>query len=224
MCISCELHDKWPPLIEFCIWILLQGLDIGNHYGVWAVIQSHVIDITPSTFKNITLPRNITSNRTIATSTTFAAIKNHTEMFTQLRNISVLIHDRSPQDQWSSLIDFRLILLIFCGIGTLLFVVHACLLIPNVIQSFRVKDPALLSETGNSYFRSVLKIHCSFLVLETILFDIPAGCLTMELLSLIWEGPLDETTNMEVSKTILTLSLIGLAFIALYKGKKYKNH
>ena len=57
------------------------------------------------------------------------------------------------------------------------------------------------------------------LVMETIVFDIPAGCLTMEILSLIWEGPLPQDVNLRPSKIILALSLTGLAFIALYKGK-----
>lgn len=232
MCISCELHDKWPPLIEFFIWMMLQALNIGNHYGVWAVIKSHVIDITPRTVVNITVVRNVTvGNNMTTTPTTMSsngistspycmmkevAERNYTDMLMEKINISC--PGLSREEQWSSLIDFRLMLLVFCGIGTVLFLVHVCLLIPNVIQSFRVKDPAMLSETGNAYFRNVLKIHCTFLVLETVLFDIPAGCLTMELLSLIWEGPLDDVTNMKVSKILLALSLIGLAFIAMYKG------
>lgn len=220
MCISCELHDKWPPLIEFMIWTLLQGMNIGNHYGVWAIVKSHVMDVTrfnetATNFTTTMLPRLITG---MPGTTNIPVIDGSNEISFPVQNDTRM----TLEEQWSTLIDFRLMLLVFNGIGTALFLVHACLLMPNVIQSFRVKDPALLPETGNAYFRSVLKIHCTFLILETILFDIPAGCLTMELLSLIWEGPLSEATNMEVSKIILALSLTGLAFIALYKGQYSK--
>ena len=44
----------------------------------------------------------------------------------------------------------------------------------------------------------------------------------MELLAQIWDGPTQTITDaqkMEASKFILGLALVGLAFIALYKGK-----
>ena len=214
MCISGEIHDKWPPLIEFFIWLLLQAMCIGSHYGVWAIIPSEVIDVTSPTLKNVTFDVNITTfNDTklcITPLENITAAKNCTGMDE--------IIDKLPVQQWEKLLLFRHMLLIFCIIATVVFVSHAILLIPNIVQGFRVKEPALLSETGNAYFRNILKVHCTFLILETLTFDIPAGCLSMEILSQVWEGPLSQEENMRISKIILILSLVGLAFISMYKG------
>ena len=61
MCLSCELHDKWPPFIEFLIWFTLQGINVGNHFAVYIVLQSHVIDLTHPLYRNTTHP-NATIN------------------------------------------------------------------------------------------------------------------------------------------------------------------
>ena len=212
MCISGEIHDKYPPLIEFIIWVILQVTCIGNHFGVWALIPPYVIDITSPTYMNVTRLRNVS----LWNDTSACDMMSGN---TSYKNCTMPEIKENSEAQWKNLELFRHMLLIFCIVATFIFLVHAVLLIPNIIQSFRVKEPALLKETGNAYFQNVLKIHCIFLILETIVFDIPAGCLSMELLSQIWEGPLTQEQNMRVSKMILTLSLVGLAFIALYKGK-----
>lgn len=82
----------------------------------------------------------------------------------------------------------------------------------------------MLKDTGNAYFRNRLKMHALMLVMETIVFDIPAGCLTMEILSLLWEGPkhqgvaISQDDILLATGIVLSLSLPGLAFIAIYKG------
>lgn len=218
MCISCEMDDKWPPFIEFMIWFLLMGLNVGNHFGVWLVVKSDIIDITPPLYKNATLP-NVTSelNETLATTIATSIMTNISTTVKTLTN-ETLVLDKTAEEQWEKLIEFRLMFLGFCGVGAALFFLHISALLPNLIQSFRVPDPLALKDSDSPYFSNVLKIHSLMLILESIFFDIPAGCLVMEMLSLIWEGPLGEAKNMEVTKMILTLSLIGLAFIALYKG------
>jgi len=254
MCLSCEIHDKWPPFIEFVVWFILQGISVGNHFGVWVVLQSHIVDITNSTYRNRTYP-NITTTRLPTTlplnttaldfnltstpaspslltevvttanmslesfeNITATGFPNFTGTIIPITNLSKYVIDQTPEEQWATLLDFREILLVFCIIGATIYVLHAVMLIPNIIQSCRVNDPLSLKDTGNAYFRNRLKVHALMLVLETIVFDIPAGCLTMEILSLIWEGPLSQDVNLRPSKIILALSLTGLAFIALYKG------
>lgn len=214
MCISGEIHDKWPPLIEFFIWVFLQAMCIGSHYGVWAIIPERVIGVTSPTYKNVTFDVNITifndTKRCMTTLDNWTNETNCTGMEAVL--------DKNPAQQWEDLLLFRHMLLIFNIVATVVFVVHALLLIPNIVQGFRVKEPTLLKETGNGYFRNILTMHCVFLILETLTFDIPAGCLSMEILSQVWEGPLTQQENMRISKIILTLSLVGLAFVSLYKG------
>ena len=235
MCISCEMHDKWPPFIEFTIWFLLQGMSVGNHFGVWIVSKTLVVDITKNLYGNATIP-NITMENTTTTtlstnllstlstlstnlSTTVPNISTTLPTIMNITNETKLVLLKTPTEQWVKLLDFRMLLLAFCGIGAALYLVHVTLLLPNIIQSFRVADPLSLKETGGGYFQNLLKIHCVMLILETIIFDIPAGCITMETLTLIWDGPIIEDEKMKASKTIIALSLIGLAFIALYKGK-----
>jgi len=212
MCISGEIHDKWPPLIEFFIWILFQVMCIGSHYGIWALIPEEVINITPPLYINKTVLGNSSSTNDSN------LIKDITSLNFTMVNLTKKIIFQTGPEQWEDLFPFRRLLLIFCIVGTVIFIIHVSLLIPNIVQGFKVKEPAMLKETGNAYFRNILKIHCMLLITETLVFDIPAGCISMEILSQIWEGPLSDADNMRISKIILTLSMIGLAFISLYKG------
>ncbi|XP_012562633.1 uncharacterized protein LOC100214234 [Hydra vulgaris] len=191
MCLSCEMDDKWPPFIEFMIWFFLHGLSVGNHFGVWAVVKVMVLDLD---YTNKTL------------------LSNATDCY------NLTVSNNCTEYPWNKLEKFRTGLLVCCFIGASFFVVHIFVLLPNIIQSFRVPDPLSLKISGGIYFQNLLKCHVILLILETLLFDIPAGCITMEVVSLIWEGPLSIDTNMKASKIIFTLSLVGLAFIALYKG------
>ena len=109
----------------------------------------------------------------------------------------------TAEEQWEDLIDFREILLIFCLIGAILFIIHTAMLVPNVVQSFRIHDPYSLEDTGNSYFRNLLKMLFVMLIFERIVFDIPLGCFTMELLSLVWEGPSTTDNDLNSSEVIL---------------------
>ena len=62
-------------------------------------------------------------------------------------------------------------------------------------------------------------MHSIMLIFETLVYDIPIGCLVMEVLALVWEGPLTADDDLKSSEVIIGLSLSGLAFIAMYKGK-----
>ena len=65
---------------------------------------------------------------------------------------------QTSEEQWETLLDFREILLVFCIVGATLYILHAVVLFPNIIQSCRVADPIMLKDTGNIYFRSRLKV------------------------------------------------------------------
>ena len=226
MCIECEMHDKWPPFIEFMVWLILMAINIGGYFGVWLVVKSKVVDVTGTSFCNATRVPIAASNLSASATTPLPPLTciNNT-YYDMLRQANRTIQSKfleSPDDQWSDLLKFRSFLLIFNGLGASLFVLHIVALLPNIIQSCRVPDPAALKEGGNVYFSNLLKIHCILLILESILFDIPASCFTMELLAQIWDGPTHTITDaqkMDASKFILGLALVGLAFIALYKGK-----
>jgi len=215
------MEEKWPPFIEFMIWFVLMGVNVGNHFGVWLVSKSHIVDVTESSFCNATYFNN--SYLQADNSTLFRneiQCVNLTYVFDVNETIEKIFL-ATPEEQWKDLLDFRIFSLSASCIGALLFFIHIGVLLPNIIQSCRVPDPLVLKESDSKYFSNLLKMHCVLLILETILFDIPVGCVTMELLTCIWAGPtetISDPTKMEASKMILALSLIGLAFIALYKG------
>ena len=63
--------------------LFLLGISVGNHFGVWVVLQSHIIDITNNTYRNRTIP-NITTTQlpltllpTTLNATTVGGSDNH---------------------------------------------------------------------------------------------------------------------------------------------------
>lgn len=199
MCLSGEVSDKWPPFIELIIFIIFGGLNVGAHYGVYIVSKTKVIDITGDELRNVSHP-----NSSVFNNFSYGFV-NHTV---------------PPEEQWHDLIEFRKLFSYVWYIGALLFCVQVLWLLPNVVKHLKSGDPALLKEPdAHCYYRSVFPVYVMFLILGSVIFDIPIACLTMELLSFIWKGDgitLDE--KLAVTKTMVTLSLIGLTFVALYKG------
>ena len=207
MCISpiCE-DEKWSVLIEFVIFFMFMGMDIGNHSGIFFMLRKQVVECA-----------NIIS-------------KSKDLVFCAGGGNGTASALKPAQEHLSML---HLILLSFIGVGGLLFIVHLGFLLPNLIKSFTEKDMASYRESAHPYFRSVLKGHCLLLILETLLFDIPTGSTIMDIIAQLWKYPdnfncwecatslagIPPDKSMDVSKMYLTLSLVGMAFIALYKGE-----
>ena len=80
MCLSCELHDKWPPFIEFLIWFILMGINVGNHFAVYIVLQSHVIDLTHPLYRNTSHPNATTPMTPLNLTTPTLTESNYTSV------------------------------------------------------------------------------------------------------------------------------------------------
>ena len=238
MCLSGEIGDSWPPFVELIIFIIFGGLDVGAHYGVYLISKKDIFDVTGHGVYNVSRP-----NGTMATimNTTMATILNTTSLpfvnngtnngtsFTTTHSPTTLSPfmniTRSPEELWADLIEFQNLFFYVWIIGAVLFGIQVCWLLPNAVKHLMSDDPAVLKEdSAHCYFRSVFSVHVLFLLLGTFLFDIPISCLTMEMLSLVWKGEaLTNGEKLEASETMFTLSLVGLAFIALYKGQCKQN-
>ena len=253
MCLSGEISDNWPPLIELIIFIIFGGFDVGAHYGVYLVSKTKLIDLTVDSIRNVSINANGTSsltlnstfpqlqspmlfmepNRTVAvqqniTSTNFTAVNATLSSLTNF-NISRFMNVTvTPEEQWKELIEFRSLFLYLWFVGAIIFAFQVLWLIPNAVKHIMEADVAVLKDdSAHCYFRSVFLVHVLLLILGTILFDVPIACLTMEMLSIIWSAEnvgLSMDQKIEVSKLIVTLTLLGLAFIALYKGEIYIPH
>ena len=199
MCLSEEITNNWPPFIELIVFIIFGGLDVGAHYGVYLLSKSKVIDITGNAVVNVSHP-----NSSILNDFSYGFVNK----------------TLSPEEQWHDLIEFRKIYSSVWYIGAILFCLQVLWLLPNAIKHLMSDDPDLLKEpSAPCYFRSVFIVHVILLVLGTLVFDIPIGCLTMEMLSFIWKGDgISTDEKLAVSQTMVTLSLVGLSLVALYKG------
>lgn len=230
MCLSGEISDNWPPLIEFLVFVIFSGLDVGAHYRVYTISQTGIIDITKDGVYNVSRPNttlstalNSTLSTTLATvSTTINSTFFATNGTMNQTNLSPFMNiTKSPEELWAELIEFRKLYFLVWMIGAVLFLVQVAWLLPNVIKHIISPDPAVLKEeTAPWYYRHVFPVHVLFLLLGTFLFDIPISCLTMEMLSQIWKGEaLTIQEKMSASETMFTLSLVGLSLISMYKGK-----
>ena len=234
MCISLEIEDKWIVFIEFMIFFLLQGLDVGTHAGIFVMVNekvqscaklvNHMTQITCYKDENGTVSyinsTLINQTKTLCNSDflycanggngTAAALKSSQEHLD-------LVHQ---------------IFLAFLCLGGLFFIAHVGLLIPNLAKAFKEKDMEAFRENAPSYYRNVLKFHVVLLVVETIFFDIPSGSIVMEIIAHLWKSPnnfncwecattlaaVPKEVSLDQSKLFIALTCIGIAFIAMYKG------
>ena len=230
MCLSGEVSDNWPPLIEFIVFLIFGGLDIGAHYGVYLISKTEIFDITRHAVYNVSRPNNTLStlNYTLTTlnNTINATLSGSNRTIMNNTNISPFMNiTRSPEELWADLIEFRKLYFYAWIIGAVIFGIQVCWLLPNVVKHIMSADPAVLKDgSAPWYYRNVFTVHVLFLLLGTFLFDIPISCLTMEMLSLVWKGEaLTAQEKLSASETMFTLSLVGLAFIAFYKGSFFGN-
>lgn len=225
MCLSGEISDNWPPLIEFIVFLIFGGLDVGAHYGVYMISKTKILDITGHGVYNVSRPNTTLSSLNLTLTTVSTAINSTLSStngtINNKTNISPFMNiTRSPEELWAELIEFRKLYFYVWIIGAVIFGIQVCWLLPNVVKHIMSPDPAVLKEDSAPwYFRMVFPVHVLLLLLGTFLFDIPISCLTMEILSFVWKGEaLSVQEKLDASETMFTLSLVGLSLIALYKG------
>ncbi|XP_066925362.1 uncharacterized protein [Clytia hemisphaerica] len=221
MCLSGEIPDNWPPLIELIIFLAFGGLDVFAHYNIWVISKTKIIDITGNMIFNVSLPNDTSSNFYPPITTAPSTNLTDNSTISGSTSISLFMNvTKTPDELWADLIEFRQFYFYVWLIGLVLFAVQTAWLIPNVIKHIISADPAVLKDpSAHCYFRSVFSVHVLFLLLGTFIFDIPISCLAMEMLSLIWKGEaLTTDEKLVASKDMVMYSLLGLSLIALYKG------
>ena len=168
MCISCEIHDKWPPFIFFFLWFFFATLNVVGHVGVWLVAKTQVLDIiNPNRTQNTinlqtTFSPNATSGTNSSIETTPEIFRTTPETLWGTLNMSFIgytstsfIADMNTTDNdvtpttlphddsnWPSDVeDARNIMFAFVGVGIALYIIHMVILLPKVVISFTSKDP-----------------------------------------------------------------------------------
>ena len=234
MCLSFDVEDKYTVLIEFLIFVTLQGLDVGAHAGIFVMVHEKVTSCANLLTHTAKIPCFKDANGTIF-STNITSL-NLTKAFCDSNTLycsggaNGTATSLTSSQEHLNLVHF--IFLAFLSLGGLFFVIHVALLVPNLIKSFTEKDMDVFRENSPPYYRNVLKFHVVMLILETIFFDIPSGSITMEIIAQLWKygnfncwecatslGTVPPEVSLEMSKTLLILTCVGMAFIALYKGK-----
>lgn len=237
MCLSEEIDDKWTPFVEFMIFFIFQGYNVAAHFGIWIIAETRIVHETSHVHKRVNISTDLNNTSTSQLlSTTVSSILNSTKVNSSNNNINSSFsvvngstgpghvnHTISPEEIWADLLKFREIFYIMCCVGAVLFVIQLTILLPNVVKHFLESDVAVLKDEGaHCYYRNVFLMNVGMLILTSVVFDIPIAVLTIRLLEDIWKGDaLTEADKLDVSKTMITLSLTGLAFMALYKGKLY---
>ena len=233
MCLSFEIEDKWTVFIEFMIFFIFQGLDVGAHAGVFVMIHEKVTSCANLVSHVTKIPCFKDANGTIYEfNNTMASLSRAFCPSNTLYCSGGANGTATSLDSSQKHLDIvHMVFLAFLSLGALLYVAHLGLLLPNLIKAFMVKDMEVYRENGPSYYRNVLKIHVVFLILETILFDIPCGGIVMEFIAQLWKygnfncwecatslAAVPSEMSLDESKKLLVLTCVGMAFIALYKG------
>ena len=238
MCLSFEVEEKWTVLFEFLIFFTFQGLDVGTHAGIFVMINEKVRSCG-SLLSHVT---KILCYKDI-NGTVYYSNSTHQNLTRALCDTNALYcsggaNGTAPalRPSQEHLNTVHLVFLSFVCLGGLFFIVHVGLLLPNLIKYFVEKDMDVYRENGHAYFRNVLKIHVLMLILETLFFDIPSGSIVMEFIAQLWKygnfncwecattlasAPAD--MSLDESKKMLALTCVGMAFIALYKGRLLFN-
>ena len=133
---------------------------------------------------------------------------------------------QTGEERWSELMSVRNYYMIFCAIGFALLIAHILLLVPNIFIGCRMEEPIILKHSKHWYFKNLFKFQVLLLLFGSLAFDIPIGILTIEMVYVVWntgvseEALLTNAEATEASKLLFTLSLVGLALMAMYKGLK----
>ena len=236
MCLSFEVEEKWTVLFEFLIFATFQGLDVGTHAGIFVMVNEKVTSCASLLSHSTKIPCYKDINGTI-----YYSNSTYLNLTRSLCDSNVLYCSGGANGTASALRSSQehlnvvhLVFLSFLCLGALFFIVHIGLLLPNLVKYFIEKDMDVYRENGHAYFRNVLKIHVLMLILETIFFDIPSGSIVMEFIAQLWKygnfncwecattlASVPADLSLDESKKLLALTCVGMAFIALYKGRVF---
>ena len=212
-----DMPMKTSYVIQFVIYVVLQGYNVASDIGMF-------IDV----FNAVQSCEELGGTLPAANTTRGNGFESKIHC-TQPGNFTF----SNLADHITTLVTLQWIFLIFAVIGGGLYIAHLCTLIPNLCKHCR--DPEfendVLSPDTPKYYRNIIAIHTTFMILESFIHDIPVSCLAMEL-SVHYFGPAEincwecaaNASSIPVELSLKRGSLwIGLkvsavALISIYKG------
>lgn len=113
------------------------------------------------------------------------------------------------------------------------YVIHIAVLFPNTCKHWRDENFENMVAEAAPYYQKILQIHTLFLLLETLIHDVPMSCLAVELCAQMWGAggincwecamkpddlPLNPMGLINCEKW-LGLLLGSIALVSVYKGE-----
>lgn len=198
------LSSKTAFLIQFLIYGILQGFNVGTDVALF--IELFTTHQSCSSL-NTSIP--------IQCASLPPANISITALNDNIKNIEIL--------QYS--------MLLVTGIGAVVYIVHIVILLPNLWKHYH--DPEIAAEVeakqAPRYYRNIILTHCIFMCLETVIHDIPATCLVMEIAVHFWgvncwecntiDMPLPVEQSVSNSTMWIALMVTCVGLLAVYKGK-----
>ena len=124
---------------------------------------------------------------------------------------------------------FEWCVMLLAGLGGAIFIAHLCALIPNLCQYCANRDFEQEIEDDQRYYQSIICIHSVFMLVESIVHDIPSVILAVELCVMLfnpsncWECALAPSgvkdLALDRSTMWLALKITTVAFASIYKGE-----
>ncbi|XP_031568516.1 uncharacterized protein LOC116303161 [Actinia tenebrosa] len=202
------MSAKVAFLIQFLVYGIFQGFNVATDAALFVEL-----------FKTQRRCSNMTSS------------PFHCTSFTPGNSSSTL--KKLLEDHVDTLEVLEYSMMLVMGVGAAIYIVHMIILIPNLCKNFHDPDIALEVEgkVAPRYYQNITITHCMFMVLESIIHDIPASCLAMEISVHFWgkndvncwecspiTEPLPKEQSLSNTKLWLALMITGIGLLALYKG------
>ena len=197
----CVVQEKYQILIFFMIWFICALLGISGHITVYVKCRSEGIGYKINNYS--------TSNITA---------------MSQERNTSYLI----KLNEFERTKDMHII---FLGVGIFLLLLHLLFWIPKLVKSLRSSEfvgCCFVEKLAYFYQTKYLKVHVGFLIVGIIIFDIPIGIISVQMISnrdtlVSLRDRIIGLEEQQATKTTIVLfglSLASICLMSLYKGER----
>lgn len=202
-------------LLQIIFYAIFQGFNIGTDFGVFletSKTYARCDELSTGMLQPLSNDTNLTRPYCVAT-------ENATQ---------ALLGEKAATLQLLEGVFFFFI----CLSGGI-YVIHIVVLFPNTCKHWNDENfENMVSEAG-PYYQKILQIHTLFLLLETLVHDVPMSCLAVELCAQMWgAGGINcwdcALTPQELPKNPMAqincemwlgLLLGSIAIVSIYKGK-----
>ncbi|KAK2551857.1 hypothetical protein P5673_027293 [Acropora cervicornis] len=201
-------------LCQIILYALFQGFNIGTDVGVFfetSKTYQRCDELSTATLVPLSNTTNITRPYCVAT-------KNATQ---------AMIGEKA-----STLQILEGTFFFFMCLSGGVYVIHIVVLFPNTCKHLKDENFENMVTEAGPYYQKILQIHTLFLLLETLIHDVPMSCLAVELCAQMWGAggincwecaikPSDLPPNpmgLINCEKWLGLMLGSIALVSVYKG------